>query len=253
MPFVDWMWAVEWSLPLGEEFTQAVMSHPAANLSVGPASSRGIDDDTITASLVGVCTRLDRRRLRGTNWNVAAKLNPGALGAFVAIDAADLTDRTVELGSMTAIDASGLVSSMRALAGDTAAQSEVLGAALSGCVAEVPRARLEHAADCIAVGKLIEADRSIRNVADLAVRCASTPRTLQRMFRTFAGVSPLWMIRRYRLIEAADAARRGEPPSWSALAAELGYADQAHLSRDFKAAVGVTPSRYAATVVPLES
>jgi AraC-like DNA-binding protein len=31
---------------------------------------------------------------------------------------------------------------------------------------------------------------------------------------------------------------------WAALAADLGYADQAHLSRDFTATLGVPPSRY---------
>ena len=49
----------------------------------------------------------------------------------------------------------------------------------------------------------------------------------------------------------ADAARAGRPPSWSALAADLGYADQSHLARDFRATVGLTPSDYAASVVPL--
>ena len=35
-------------------------------------------------------------------------------------------------------------------------------------------------------------------------------------------------------------------PSWAALARDLGYADQAHLTRDFTATIGVPPSRYAA-------
>jgi len=33
---------------------------------------------------------------------------------------------------------------------------------------------------------------------------------------------------------------------WAALAADLGYADQAHLSRDFTATLGVPPTQYAA-------
>ena len=38
----------------------------------------------------------------------------------------------------------------------------------------------------------------------------------------------------------------GGDVDWAALAADLGYADQAHLTRDFTATLGVPPSRYAA-------
>jgi AraC-like DNA-binding protein len=32
---------------------------------------------------------------------------------------------------------------------------------------------------------------------------------------------------------------------WAAVAADLGYADQAHLIRDFRTAIGQTPAAYA--------
>ena len=67
------------------------------------------------------------------------------------------------------------------------------------------------------------------------------------MFANYVGVSPKWVMRRARLHEAAlraDAA--GEGVDWAALAADLGYADQAHLTRDFTATLGVPPTRYAA-------
>jgi AraC-like DNA-binding protein len=68
---------------------------------------------------------------------------------------------------------------------------------------------------------------------------------LQRMFLHYAGVPPTWVIRRYRLLEAAEAVREGKPVSWANVAADLGYADQAHLIRDFRAAIGQTPAAYA--------
>jgi AraC-like DNA-binding protein len=70
-------------------------------------------------------------------------------------------------------------------------------------------------------------------------------RTLQRRFADHIGISPKAVIRRYRLYEAAEAAREAEI-DWGALAADLGYADQAHLVRDFRAGFGVTPAAYAA-------
>jgi AraC-like DNA-binding protein len=74
-------------------------------------------------------------------------------------------------------------------------------------------------------------------------------RELQRWFRDAVGVSPKWVIQRYRLHEALSALERGDA-TVAQLAAELGYADQAHFARDFKRLVGISPSRYAARVRP---
>ena len=52
-------------------------------------------------------------------------------------------------------------------------------------------------------------------------------------------------LRRARLLEAALAAEQG-PVDWAALAADLGYSDQAHLTRDFTRTIGEPPARYAA-------
>lgn len=59
-------------------------------------------------------------------------------------------------------------------------------------------------------------------------------------------MSPSWVLRRYRLIEAAEVGRDEDRPGWAQVAADLGYADQAHLVRDFRAATGRTPGAYAA-------
>lgn len=38
---------------------------------------------------------------------------------------------------------------------------------------------------------------------------------------------------------------RGERVDWAAIAQDLGYHDQAHLIRDFRAQIGSTPAAYA--------
>jgi AraC-like DNA-binding protein len=68
------------------------------------------------------------------------------------------------------------------------------------------------------------------------------------LFSDYVGVSPKWVTRRARLHEAALRVEADGPAAvdWAVLAADLGNADQAHLTRDFTATLGVPPTRYAA-------
>ncbi|MGH7462328.1 MAG: helix-turn-helix domain-containing protein [Longimicrobiales bacterium] len=79
---------------------------------------------------------------------------------------------------------------------------------------------------------------------DLAARCGVTRRAVQRLFAKYVGVSPTWVIQRYRLHETAEQLAPGGAVKQSALALSLGYSDQAHFIRDFKAVVGSSPAEY---------
>jgi AraC-like DNA-binding protein len=89
-------------------------------------------------------------------------------------------------------------------------------------------------------------DPGLRRVDQLAASSGLTVRSLQRLFADYVGVSPKWVMRRARLHEAAERADSGEPVDWATLASDLGYADQAHLTREFTVTIGVPPARYAA-------
>ena len=69
-------------------------------------------------------------------------------------------------------------------------------------------------------------------------------RSLQRLFSEYVGVSPKWVIRRYRLHELIERSHTGEEPDWPQLALELGYFDQAHLINDFRTITGYSPTEY---------
>ena len=88
-------------------------------------------------------------------------------------------------------------------------------------------------------------------IEHLAATAGVSVRSLQRLFDKHVGVSASFVIRRWRIIEAAEAARTateqgGEWRGWASVAAELGYADQAHLTRDFRRHLGTTPTDYLA-------
>ena len=240
---VDRFWAVRWDLPPGVVHRQQVLTHPGANISVGNADARPGDRAArpIEARLNGVARSLTTRTLVGQGWTIAAMTRPGGLGAFVAGSAADFTDRIVALGQAVGVDDAALTEAITSEP-DEAARVGVLAAALEQAVDPERVQPASHVAD---LARLAETSRAIRRLADLCAAAGLGQRTLQRMFLHYAGVSPTWVIRRYRLLEAAEAVRDGSAVSWGQVAADLGYADQAHLIRDFRAAIGQTPARYA--------
>jgi AraC-like DNA-binding protein len=81
-------------------------------------------------------------------------------------------------------------------------------------------------------------------VADLAVRHHVSERTLQRLFAAYVGIGPKWVLQRYRLHDAVEQLQGQGGADWARLALELGYYDQAHFARDFRALVGRTPAQY---------
>ena len=239
----DRFWAVRWDLPPGVAHQQQVLTHPGANASVGHANGQPGQSQPgpVEARLNGVARGLSTRVLVGQGWTIAALTRPGGLGAFVSGSAADFTDRIVPLGQALGTDEAALLAQVTAEP-DEAARVALLAAALEQAVR--PERRLP-AGRVAGVARLAEADRAVRRLSDLCDLAGLGPRTLQRMFLQYAGVSPTWVIRRYRLLEAAESVREGKPVSWTEIAAGLGYADQAHLTRDFRAATGQTPAAYA--------
>jgi AraC-like DNA-binding protein len=245
---IDRFWAVRWDLPPGVAHQQQLLTHPGANVSIGHANGEPgqRQPGPVEARLYGVARGLSARVLVGRGWTVAAMTRPGGLGAFITGSAAEFTDRIVPLGQALGTDEEALLRQVTAEP-DEAARVGLLAAALEQAVD--PERRLP-AAEVAGVARLAEQDRAVRRLGDLCERAGIGARTLQRMFLQYAGVSPTWVLRRYRLLEAAESVREGKPVSWAEIAADLGYADQAHLTRDFRAAIGQTPAAYADSQSP---
>ena len=249
---VDRFWAVTWALPPGRDHTQAVLNHPGANLYVGVPEPAGPEpaaaaEVPLEGSVEGPHRFITSRRLAGSGWTVAAMTAPGGLGAFVQVPARTLTDRTVPLNRpLLDVDGPALVAAV-ASAGPEQDRVAVLRVALERVVRAADADRVAAAREVAAVALVAETDRSVRRVEDLAALAGVTERTLQRMFAEHAGLAPAWVIRRYRILDAAEQARlHGIEVNWADLAADLGYSDQAHLVRDFRAHLGTTPAAYAA-------
>jgi AraC-like DNA-binding protein len=237
---VDRFWAVRWAFPGGRHHDQQVLTHPCGNVIVTLEP-----DGRLSAVLSGLARRVTTRRLSGGGWAVAAMTTPGGLGALLPGRADAVTDRVLPLGPALDVETGTLLDAVGS-APDEAARVVVLERWLIDIFEARAPERLAAARDVVRIARLPESDRSLRRLDDLARAAGTTPRTLQRTFSEYVGVSPTWVLRRYRLLEATERARAGREVSWAQVAADLGYADQAHLVRDVKAHLGTTPAAYAA-------
>jgi AraC-like DNA-binding protein len=82
-------------------------------------------------------------------------------------------------------------------------------------------------------------------VADLARDIGWSRKHLADRFRAEIGLAPKVVARIMRFEHACRLARAAGPGGWALIAAEAGYADQAHLVREFRALAGERPSEWA--------
>ena len=86
-----------------------------------------------------------------------------------------------------------------------------------------------------------------RGVAETARALDVGERHLRTLFTKAVGLSPKQYARVDRVRRVVARCERGE---WARLAAEVGYYDQAHLSREFRAMMGVPPGAFLAGDLP---
>ena len=238
-PWVENHWVLRWDLPEGVAYPSQVLPHPTCNLTVERGLRRpGTPDAAVLVT--GPVTRRFDVETTGRGWVWGVRFRPGGLPALAGVDAGGLAERTVAASEVLPDDVVAALDAVH----DT------------GLPPESDRLRVESALRPLAgepdpdhqlvlalVAEML-ADRSLLRVAQLTERHGLAPRRLQRLFRRYVGVGPKWVLARYRMHDVLAALDAGHDGSLADLAAEHGWYDQAHFTRDFTALVGVTPGRY---------
>ncbi|HXM56027.1 MAG TPA: helix-turn-helix domain-containing protein [Candidatus Dormibacteraeota bacterium] len=226
---VEHYWRVRWDVRGRQPYEQ----HTLSNASVHLCAERG------NSRIQGVVTGRFTRLLEGEGRVFGVKFRPAGFRPFLSSPVSALADRTLPVAAVFGPAGDALVDEILAL--DDAGGVDAADAFL--------RRRLPPADPAVAevngIATLIVADRSITRVDHVVERTGLGKRMLQRLFSEYVGVSPKWLIQRYRLHEAADRLANDPGITLAALALDLGYFDQAHFVRDFKAIVGRPPAAYA--------
>jgi AraC-like DNA-binding protein len=231
-------WVVAWALPLGEVRHQETLPYPSIHLVVedGEAVVYGVPDE-----------RFDRD-LSGTGSVLGIKFRPGGFRPLLDAPVSSLRGKRVRASQVLGVDPAPLVEAVLADA-DLAARVHAAETWLSERLPE-PDRKVDEAARAVTT---IAANPALTGVEELAHLLATSTRSLQRLFAEYVGVSPKWVVRRFRIQEAAARAEETDV-DWALLARELGYYDQSHFVREFTATVGIPPARYAdETRLPLRA
>jgi AraC-like DNA-binding protein len=236
-PYVERYWTVRWSLTGQSVYRAEVLSDPSVNLSVEDGSHPRFGVTLPAVLIHGVVTRRFSVDLQGAGAVSAVKFRPGGFTALTG--ARPARDTVVRLSDELAVDSQTLTAAVLAEA-DDAARTTILDTTLRPLAREPAAAFL----DLVAVMDRMRADRALVRVDQVAADASLTVRALQRLFRTYVGVGAKAVLMRYRLQDAVAAIDAREVDDLATLAADLGWFDQAHFSRDFRAVVGTTPSAY---------
>ena len=238
---LQWYWVPVWSVPPGRRSEQRVLQYPCALIVVTEAYAR----------FYGVVTGLSSTELEGDGWAVGSLLQPAAGWLVAGRPMSELTDAHVELEELLGAGGGARAAAVRPPWGgrgaDGGSDPEVQVRATDP-VSAFLREHLPVDDEGRLVNELValvESDERLVRVAQLAEAAACSERSLQRLLRRRLGLTPKWLIQRRRLQDLSLRLReRTAGETLASLAADLGYADEAHLVRDFRTVTGWTPAQF---------
>lgn len=243
--FVDYYWLVRWRA--AQPHRQQVVPQPRVHIAA--------EDGRLWVH--GVSAEPFFRTLRGTGHVLGVAFHPGGFRPLLGRSVGSLSGTVQTAGDVLggddaavaarvlgarAVDAAEMVGALETYLSGFATAPDATGRAVTGLVEE---ARLR---------------REITRAEQLAVHAGLSLRTLQRLMTEYVGVGPKWIIQRFRILDAVasahsgvhsgarsgahSGAHQGEPVRWAELAQQLGFSDQAHLTRVFAQVVGTPPATY---------
>ncbi|ANS76201.1 AraC family transcriptional regulator [Paenibacillus yonginensis] len=229
-PFIKHYWIAQWNLDGQAAYDQEVVPNPCVNLVV----ERG------NTFFYAPSAQKYAHRLDGSGAVFGVKFHPGGFYPFLRDSVSGL--QGMPLPSSPILGLAGADLEQQLLSPEISDEDKAqIADRLFMNVLPAEDPQVSFIRDIVSY---IAEHKELSRVEQLCTVFDCNIRTLQRSFGQYVGLSPKTVIRLYRLQNAAEAMDKGQSSSLTDFSMELGYHDQAHFIKDFKAVIGLTPEQY---------
>jgi AraC-like DNA-binding protein len=226
MPWLEYLWTQQVdAAPIGRTWRVVPELNPPLLFALGRAGSRL----HARCVLVGARSRFADVAMANRTLTCGACLRPGALPHLTRLPSSDFTDQSIPIETVFGTRGKLLMERL----GEPASCRGALDA-IAAFLAE------------LWTGQNACADLALEGcsrVEQLAARAGVPRRTLHSRLTQEVGLSPKRVLRIQRLHRALTLAQ-DRPSAWSQIAARSGFADQAHMTREFVDLLGESPSAW---------
>ena len=179
---------------------------------------------------------------------VAARFHPWGLSAFSNVKATDLVDKVIPATEVLGSDAAPLAARLSAESNRDAKLKLFIDHLLN--TQHRPNPALETIRR---VTDELQLHHGKQRIALLARQFDISPRQLERQFIGHTGLPPKVFAKILRFNHARELIQENPDISLASVAYEVGYADQAHFSRNFRSFFQLTPAQFKAQIKAFQS
>lgn len=232
--FIEHYWTVSWDLGNEEPYLAETLPYPSVHIVFEKGNSK----------LFGVTKGRFSTLLQGKGSVFGIKFRPGAFYPFFQKNISTLTDKTIPVSDLTLEN----IDSLETKIFETEAEENRIKIIETWLENILP----EQDPKILLINNIIDKikeERTIQSVNQITKLFSISLRGLQRLFQEYVGVSPKWVIQRFRIQEVAERMEKDKTIHYAEMALDLGYYDQAHFIKDFKNTIGLSPEEYLKTII----
>ena len=184
---VEQYWLVNWQLKNGREHIQRNLPDPNFHLTFDRQGVR----------LIGPVSKVYQYPMAASGFVIGVKFNPGSLNVLLDSPPSDYVDKELSASKYFGSDVTDIFA-----VGAEALTDERIVSTLNKFLGRFVEPVTAQQTQVARLLECIKNSSEIYTVAQLAQRADLSVRTLQRLFNQYIGLSPKWLLRKYRLREA---------------------------------------------------